>query len=122
MNLCWQNCGWKMNVITKNSCKWLQKNFEEIFQLIKNDIRKENTKMREPIPPRLKLTVTMCFLSVEESYNSFQFQFRIHNSPLSLFVPEIFQAIFTRLKEKYMKVTIQTLFWCSENKLTLKRK
>ena len=122
MNLCWQNCGWKMNVITKNSCKWLQKNFEEIFQLIKNDIRKENTKMREPIPPRLKLTATMCFLSVEESYNSFQFQFRIHNSPFSLFVPEIFQAIFNRLKEKYMKVTIQTLFWCSENKVTIKRK
>ena len=31
----------------------LQKNFEEIFQLIKDDITKENTKMRELIPPRL---------------------------------------------------------------------
>ena len=29
------------------------KNFEEIIQLIKNDINKENTKMREVIPPRL---------------------------------------------------------------------
>ena len=28
-------------------------NFEEIFQLIKHDITKDNTKMREPIPPRL---------------------------------------------------------------------
>ena len=28
-------------------------NFKEIFQLIKNDITKENTKMRELIPPRL---------------------------------------------------------------------
>ena len=28
-------------------------NFEEIFQLIKDDITKENTKMRELIPPRL---------------------------------------------------------------------
>ena len=28
-------------------------NLEEIFQLIKNDTTKENTKMRELIPPRL---------------------------------------------------------------------
>ena len=28
-------------------------NFEEIFQLIKDDLTKENTKMRELIPPRL---------------------------------------------------------------------
>ena len=28
-------------------------NFEEIFQLIKDDITKENTKMTELIPPRL---------------------------------------------------------------------
>ena len=29
------------------------KNFEEIFQLVKDDIHKENTKMRKLIPPRL---------------------------------------------------------------------
>ena len=28
-------------------------NFEEILQLIKDDITKENTKLRELIPPRL---------------------------------------------------------------------
>ena len=28
-------------------------NFEGIFQLIKEDIPKENTKLRGPIPPRL---------------------------------------------------------------------
>ena len=28
-------------------------NFEEIFQLIKDDIPKENTNLRELIPPRL---------------------------------------------------------------------
>ena len=28
-------------------------NFEEIFQLLKDGITKENTKMRDPIPTRL---------------------------------------------------------------------
>ena len=60
--------------------------------------------MREPIPPRLKLAATIRFLSTGESYKSFQF--RIHNSTLSLFVPEVCQAIFNRQKEKCMKVTI----------------
>ena len=74
--------------------------FEEIFLLIKDDIAKENTKVREPIPRRLKLAVTIHFLSTGELYKSLQFQFRIHNSTLSLFVPEVCQAIFNRLKEK----------------------
>ena len=29
------------------------KNFEKIFQLLKDDITKENTKTRDPIPLRL---------------------------------------------------------------------
>ena len=106
----------------KNYLRMTAENFEQIFQLMKDDRRKENTKMREPIPPRLKLAATIRFLSTGESHKSLQFQFRIHNSALSLFVPEVCQAIFNRLKEKYMKVTIQTLFWWSENKVTLKRK
>ena len=28
-------------------------NLEEVFQLINDDVTKENTKIREPIPPRL---------------------------------------------------------------------
>ena len=52
-------------------------NFEEIFQLIKDDVRK-NTKMRGPIPPRLKFGATIRLLSAGESYKSLQFQFGIH--------------------------------------------
>ena len=41
--------------------------FEEIFQLIKDDIRKEKTKIRERIPPRLKLEFKISFLPTGES-------------------------------------------------------
>ena len=54
----------------KDYLRMTSENFEEIFQLIKDDIRKENTKIREPIPPRLKLAVTIRFLSTGESYKS----------------------------------------------------
>ena len=41
-------------------------NFEEILQLIKDDITEENTKMRELISPRLQLAATIGFLSTRE--------------------------------------------------------
>ena len=41
-------------------------NFEEIFQLIKDGITKQNTKIRNPISPKLKLATTMGFLSAGE--------------------------------------------------------
>ena len=42
-------------------------NFEEIFQLIKDDIPKENTNLRELIPPRLYLQPQLAFYQ-QESY------------------------------------------------------
>ena len=68
--------------------KLSSENFEEIFQLIKDDVRKQNTKTRESISPRLKIAAATCFLSTGESYKSFQFLVRIHNITLSLFVPK----------------------------------
>ena len=101
MKLCWQNCGRKMNA---TAILWMtSENFEEIFQLTKDDTREENTKMMEPILPRLKLAATIRFLSTVELYKRLQFQFRIHNSILSLFVLEVCQAIFNRLKGKYIR-------------------
>ena len=50
-------------------------NFEKIFQVIKDYIRKENTKMREPIPPRSKFAATIRFLSTGESNKSLSFNF-----------------------------------------------
>ena len=44
-------------------------NFEEIFRLIKDDIAKENIRMRELIPPRLAATIG--FLSTGELYKGY---------------------------------------------------
>ena len=50
-------------------------NFEEIFPLIKDDITKENTKMRELIPPRLQLAATIGFPSAGELYKSYVYDY-----------------------------------------------
>ena len=46
-------CGLKSSIIIAFYLRMTSVNFEEIFHLIKDNIAKENTKMRELIPPRL---------------------------------------------------------------------
>ena len=48
-------------------------NFEEIFRLIKDDITKENIRMRELIPPRLAATIG--FLSTGELYKGYVYEY-----------------------------------------------
>ena len=50
-------------------------NFEETFQLIKDDITKENTKMRKLIQPSLWLADTIGFLSTGELYKSHIYEY-----------------------------------------------
>ena len=49
--------------------------FEEIFQLIKDGIPKENTKFRELLPPILQLAATTGFLSTGELYKSYGYEY-----------------------------------------------
>ena len=53
MKLCLQNCDCKTNIIITFYSRITSENCEGKFQLIKDDITKENTKMRELIPPKL---------------------------------------------------------------------
>ena len=51
-------------------------NFWKIFQLIKDDITNENTKLRELIPPRPELAVVAIgFLSTGELYKSYVYEY-----------------------------------------------
>ena len=66
----------------KNYLRMTPENFEYIYikKTIlpkKDDIAKQNTTMRESIPPKLKLAVTIRFLSTGELYKSLKFQYRI---------------------------------------------
>ena len=57
--------------------------FEEIFQLIKCDINKENTKIRELIPPRLQHAATIGFLSTGKLYKSYVYEYYSFYSTMS---------------------------------------
>ena len=79
--------------------------FDELLQLISNDIQKQDTVMRASIPPKIKLAATIRFLSTGANYADLQYQFRIHKSTLTHIIPEVCEAIYKRLKDNFLKVS-----------------
>ena len=58
--------------------------------------------MSDPIPARVKLAAIIRFLSTGANYADLQHVFRIHKNTLSKFIPDVCEAIYTCLKEKYL--------------------
>ena len=62
-------------------------------------IEKQATRMRMPIPVDEKLAVTLSYLATGESFESLMYQFCIHRTTLSLFIPIVCQTLYETLKE-----------------------
>ena len=84
--------------------------FDELLNLIEEDITRQNTHLRESIPARVKPASTIKFLATGENYSDLQYQFRVHQSMPGQFIPELCNAIFKKLKGTYMKVLYFALF------------
>ena len=78
--------------------------FDELLELVEEDITKENTRFRDATPASIRLAVTIKFLAMGMSYSELAYQFRVHKSTIAKFVPEVCEVIYNRLKEDYMKV------------------
>ena len=72
--------------------------FDELLNLIEEDITRQNTHLRESIPATVKLAATIRFLATGENYSDLQYQFRVHQSTLGQFIPEVRDAIFKKRK------------------------
>lgn len=60
--------------------------------------------MRLVIPVKIKLEVTLSFLATGNSYRSLSHFFRVSKSAISVFVPEVLDAMYDILKD-YIKVS-----------------
>ena len=77
--------------------------FDELLELVEEDITKENTRFRDANPASRKLAITIKFLATGMSYSELAYQFRVHKSTAVKFVPEVCKVIYNRLKENCMK-------------------
>ena len=74
--------------------------FDEILGRILPAIEKSETNARSPLPPGLKLAVTLRHLATGNSYPSLAFDFRISRHTVSRFIPEVCDAICDAYKDE----------------------
>ena len=67
-------------------------------------IERQNTQMRDAIPPRVMLEVTLYFMATGNSYRTLQYFFRVSKAYISNFIPEVCDAIYDSLGE-FIKVS-----------------
>ena len=81
--------------------KWV---FDELLEAISPLISKNDTRLRDAIPAAARLEATLRFLITGMNYSQLQFVTRISNQALSKIIPEVCEAIYLKLKDKYLKV------------------
>ena len=67
--------------------------FDEIVERVTSYIEKKRTWWRKPIPPGLRVAVTLRLLATGDSYKSLQYSFRVAHNTISQIVPETCRAI-----------------------------
>jgi len=63
--------------------------FDTLLDLIANAIQRNDILMRDAIPSRIKLEVTLSFLATGNSYRNMQHLFRVSKAAISKFIPEV---------------------------------
>nr|CAI5824196.1 unnamed protein product [Callosobruchus analis] len=72
--------------------------------------QKKDTHLREAIPCRKKLEITLRYLATGDSFKSLMYIFRVPHNTISSFLPEVLAAIYEVLQE-YIKVPKTTESW-----------
>lgn len=83
-----------------------EEDFEHLLQLVKPLIEKNDTTMRSAISAAERLTVTLHYLATGNSFRSLQLIFRIPQNTISTIIPPVLDAIWTVLKDEYVRVRL----------------
>ncbi|XP_041483828.1 putative nuclease HARBI1 [Lytechinus variegatus] len=73
--------------------------FLELLQRITPRIEK-SYRYRQPLDPGLKLAITLRYLATGNSYKTLQYAFRVAHNTISLFIPEVCQAIISEYQDE----------------------
>ncbi|VEN36077.1 unnamed protein product [Callosobruchus maculatus] len=95
----------------KNFLRMDNECFNKLLRMILPDIEKQNTKLRECISAEDRLAVTLRFLASGNSFRDLMFATRIHESTISLIIPEVCEAIISNLITEYIKLPTSAQEW-----------
>ncbi|XP_037781859.1 protein ALP1-like [Penaeus monodon] len=85
--------------------------FTELLTLVAPSISKQETKLKKPIPPDQRLSVTLFYLATGHSRRSLSWSYKISHNLIAAIIPEVCKAIHDVLKEKYLKLPATSEKW-----------
>ena len=95
----------------KNYTRMSKTVFDEIVEAVTPLIQKQRTNFRRPVPPGLRVAVTIRFLATGDTYQSLSFAFRVAANTISLIVPETCRAIISVYGETLVKLPQSSRQW-----------
>jgi hypothetical protein len=91
-----------------NECKMClrmtPKKFDALLGMVAPKIERQNTQMRDALSPRVMLEVTLHFMVTGNSYRIWLYFFKVSESSISNFIPEVCDTIYDSLRE-FIKVS-----------------
>lgn len=85
--------------------------FHELLHRIAPRITKLDTNYRKALEPGLKLAITLRFLATGNSYKTLQYGFRVAHSTISVFIPQVCQAIIDEFSDEVLMSPDTTEGW-----------
>jgi hypothetical protein len=82
--------------------------FDYLLSLVRPLISKQDTWMRKSISAESRLAVTLRFLATGSFLEDLEFSAAIYAQALGKIIPETCRAIYTVLKDEYLKVSFYT--------------
>lgn len=89
----------------KNYLRMNGNTFDDLLQRLEPYLKKENTVMRESIPPYERLVATLRFLATGRSYEDLKFSTGISPQALGYIIPETCRVIYEVLRTEFLKVS-----------------
>ena len=74
-------------------------------------VTKKTTMMHQPIDPEIKIAITARFLATGELYESLMYQFQVHSSAISKFIPVVCNKIYETFKGRFLQLPDTTEEW-----------
>jgi len=85
--------------------------FGTSHDLVADAIQRSDTLMRDAVPSRIKLKVTLSFLATGNSYRNLQQLFRVSKAAIYRFIPEVGDSIYLKLGDHIKVRNIRNLFF-----------
>nr|CAH7769449.1 unnamed protein product [Callosobruchus chinensis] len=79
------------------------KNFDDLLMLLSGSIQRQDTFMRDALPAKVKLEITLTFLASGMSFRNLSHFYRVSIPSISNLIPEVCWAIYESLKTQIKK-------------------